>query len=197
MTMAKIALCALSVVFLIAAPASAHKVSVFGYTENGMLLGEAYFPGGGKAKGSKIELIGPKGKLLATTQTDNQGAFKLELPKAEAPLKLMVTAGMGHKGEYVLTAQDLGQGQKGQESVTDGSKTTSQASKSAPIAAVNEDKLQSAIEKALEKKLAPLKAQIAKMQAERAIGVSDVIGGLGYILGLLGLAAYMKSRKQT
>lgn len=192
MTKLKLALCVLAALLFSASPASAHKVSVFGYVENGWLLGEGYFPGGGKAKASKVELLDQKGRVLATTVTNNQGVFKMKLPKAKGPLKLVIFAGMGHKGQYVLTAQDLGQGPAGKHQAPDALASQSDIRDGQIDQAV----LQAAIEKALDNKLAPLKAQIAKLQAERAIGVADVIGGLGYILGLLGLAAYMKNRKQ-
>jgi nickel transport protein len=194
-----IVLCVLAALILIASPALAHKVSVFGYVEGGMLLGEGYFPGGGKAKNSKVELIDQNGKVLATTTTDNKGAFKLKLPAAKAPLKLVVTASMGHKGEYVLTDQDLGQDQKtakaAQDKMTAGSIESSGDAQAAKAGQIDQATLQAALQKALDKELSPLKAQIAKMQADRGIGVADVIGGLGYILGLLGLAAYMRYRK--
>jgi nickel transport protein len=192
-------LCALAALIFMASPALAHKVSVFGYVEGGMLLGEGYFPGGGKAVNSKVELLDKNGKVLATTTTDNKGAFKLKVPDAKAPLKLVVTASMGHKGEYVLTAQDLGQGRKeakaAEGEMTDGSKASGGDAPAGAVGQIDQAAVQAAVEKALDKKLAPLTAQIAKMQAERSIGVADVIGGLGYILGLLGLAAYMRYRK--
>ncbi len=52
-----------------------------------------------------------------------------------------------------------------------------------------------AIEKALDKKLAPIMRTLAEMQEQR-IRLTDVLGGLGYIFGLVGVAAYVKSRKE-
>ncbi len=52
-----------------------------------------------------------------------------------------------------------------------------------------------AIEKALDKKLAPIMRALAEMQ-EQKIRLTDVLGGLGYIFGLVGVAAYVKSRKE-
>jgi nickel transport protein len=50
------------------------------------------------------------------------------------------------------------------------------------------------IEKALDKKLAPIMRTLAEMQ-EQKIRLTDVLGGLGYIFGLVGVAAYFKSKK--
>ena len=50
-----------------------------------------------------------------------------------------------------------------------------------------------ALEKALDRKLAPIMRTLAEMQ-EQKIRLTDVLGGLGYIFGLVGVAAYVKSR---
>ena len=50
-----------------------------------------------------------------------------------------------------------------------------------------------ALEKALDKKLAPIMRTLAEMQ-EQKVRLTDVLGGLGYIFGLVGVAAYFKRR---
>jgi hypothetical protein len=50
-----------------------------------------------------------------------------------------------------------------------------------------------ALEKALDKKLAPILRALAEMQ-EQKVRPTDVLGGLGYIFGLVGVAAYVKAR---
>jgi len=52
---------------------------------------------------------------------------------------------------------------------------------------------EAATAKALEEKLAPMKAQLARLSAESGSpGAREVIGGLGWIVGLIGLAAWFK-----
>jgi len=48
-----------------------------------------------------------------------------------------------------------------------------------------------ALEKALDRKLAPIMRALAEMQ-EQKVRLTDVLGGLGYIFGLVGVAAYFK-----
>jgi nickel transport protein len=55
--------------------------------------------------------------------------------------------------------------------------------------------MEKAIEKALDRKLAPILRTLAEMQ-EQKIRLTDVLGGLGYILGLVGVAAYYGSRRK-
>ena len=52
-----------------------------------------------------------------------------------------------------------------------------------------------ALEKVLDKKLAPILRTLAEMQ-EQKIRLTDVLGGLGYIFGLVGVAAYFNSRRK-
>ena len=51
-----------------------------------------------------------------------------------------------------------------------------------------------ALEKALDKKLAPMMRTLAEMQ-EQKVRLTDVLGGLGYIFGLVGVAAYFKRNR--
>jgi nickel transport protein len=50
-----------------------------------------------------------------------------------------------------------------------------------------------ALEKALDKKLAPIMRTLAEMQ-EQKVRLTDVLGGIGYIIGLVGMAAYFKRK---
>jgi nickel transport protein len=54
--------------------------------------------------------------------------------------------------------------------------------------------IEKALEKALDKKLAPIMRTLAEMR-EQKVRLTDVLGGLGYILGLVGIAAYFKRRR--
>lgn len=50
------------------------------------------------------------------------------------------------------------------------------------------------LERALDRKLAPISRALAEMQ-EQKVRPTDVLGGLGYIIGLVGVAAYVKARR--
>lgn len=51
-----------------------------------------------------------------------------------------------------------------------------------------------ALERVLDRKLAPISRALAEMQ-EQKVRPTDVLGGLGYIIGLAGVAAYVKARR--
>ncbi len=61
---------------------------------------------------------------------------------------------------------------------------------------VGSTELEKAVDKALDKKLAPLLAFAAKYEAEND-RFSKVVGGIGYIVGLLGVVMYFKAKQEN
>jgi len=50
------------------------------------------------------------------------------------------------------------------------------------------------LEKAIAKQLKPLRREIQELKEKS--GLRDILGGIGYIFGLLGLVAFLRERKQ-
>lgn len=194
----KISLClllALAALVLSAGLAGAHKTNVFAYVEDGRLMGEGYFPGGGKAQGCKVEVFDASGKLLGAAKTDAQGQFSMPLPQGRPPFKVVLQAGEGHRADYSLSAQELGLADGGQPAPA-AAQPEAAAPSAAAGAAVSQAALEKSLGRLLDHKLGPIKAQLARLAGDRGISVHDVVAGLGYILGLMGLAAYMRFRRQ-
>jgi nickel transport protein len=189
-------LLALAAVVLSAGLAGAHKTNVFAYVEDGRLMGEGYFPGGGKAQGCQVEVFDAGGKLLGTAKTDAQGQFSMPLPQGRAPFKVILKAGEGHRADYSLSAQELGLADGGQPAPAAASAQPAAPAPAAAGAAVSQAALEKSLGRLLDQKLGPIKAQLARLSGDRGISVHDVVAGLGYILGLMGLAAYMRFRRQ-
>ena len=59
---------------------------------------------------------------------------------------------------------------------------------------ITPDELQLAVEKALDKKLEPVIKMLAESRRQ-TLSVQDILGGIGYILGLVGIASYFHFRK--
>ncbi|MBI4798664.1 MAG: hypothetical protein HY794_08015 [Desulfarculus sp.] len=186
----------LALVTLALAPglAQAHKVNVFAYVEEGRIKGEGYFPGGDKTQDAAVEIVDSQGRVLGSTQTSTEGLFSLDKPaNATGPLRVVLKAGQGHQGEYTLGAGELGgAAAPAPAAQTPGTPAQAGASDAAKLPADLEERLG----RLLDQRLQPLTAQVAKVGAERGVSLSDVVGGLGYILGLMGLAAYLKARGQ-
>lgn len=187
----------LGLVLVLAGTAQAHRISVYAYVEDGQIKGEGYMPGGGKVSNQKVQVLEAGGKVLAETKTNPDGAFSLPLPKAKPPLTLVLVAGAGHKATYELKAADLGvapapaSAAAGEQQAASAAKPVAQ-----PVAAPQD--LAPQIKKAVEQAVAPMRAQLAEMALRsNEASLKDIVGGLGWIVGLLGLAAYFKARKMA
>lgn len=194
------AYCALLVSCLcLAVRAEAHKVNVFAYVEKGRIVGEGYFSDGAKAQGAAVSVRDASGRELAAVVSGADGSFSLPLPQAAPPLTIVLSASEGHQNQYVLTAADIGPG-AAQAPVP--ARAEPQASPAAPPAdrsapaALSRDATAEVVDQVVEARLAPLKAQLARLaeQGDR-VSLKDVAGGLGWILGLFGVAAYAASRR--
>lgn len=203
----------MAVLTLLALPAWAHKVNVFAVVENGTIAGEGYFAGGGKAQDVPVEVLDPSGKVVAKGATGSDGTFKIPLPQGvSAPLRIVLKAGDGHQNDFTLTDQDLGQAVSppGLPQPTPGAlpipgvhqtggAPSSPQGPAGPVQVIGMDEaritalMEAAAAKAVEEKLTPLKLELARMaERDQSSGLRDIIGGIGWIVGLVGIAAWFK-----
>lgn len=175
-------------ILCVSLPAAAHKVSVFAWVEGETVHTESKFSGGKKVKDGKIEVFDHRDQKVLDGVTDAHGYFAFPVNRSAKTLKVVLTAGMGHSNHWKITAQELGY-----------EETDPPVQAAPPPQASNEkiltdcDAIEKIVERAVEKKLAPIKAQLA----EQAWGLRDLVAGIGYILGLMGLASYMHHRKRV
>ena len=184
---------ALVIITLLTLPSQvwAHKVNVFAWVEGDMIFVEGYYPGGKKAQNSLVEVYNSSGAKLLEGKTNQKGEFSFEIPARE-DLRIVLTAGMGHKNDFTIPAVDLG-----------GSKTSAQApvpKTSETVAALHSTtvdmaKLEVMIDQALDRKLQPV-IKLIRSTRQEGPGVTEIIGGIGYIFGFFGLLMYFKSKKK-
>ncbi len=172
----------------------AHKVTVFAWVEGNTVHTQSKFSGGRTAKNAKITVYNTAGEQLLEGRTDSQGRFVFSPPKAEA-LQIVLMAGSGHRAEWHLSAEAFTPtaAHAGAPLKTKAMDTHA----AAPPEAANPktDDLQAMIEAALDKKLAPVLRRLEAPHPEPAL--KDVFGGIGYIVGIVGLIAYLRSRRKS
>ena len=99
---------------------------------------------------------------------------------------------MGHKNDFTLTAGDLG----GSEPSSEESVPKTREKVEAPSSTtVDMGQLEVMIDQALDRKLEPVIKLIRNTRKEGP-GLTEIIGGIGYILGLFGLVMYFRNRKK-
>ena len=169
----------------------AHKVNIFAYVEGEKIYTESYFNDGKKCIDSKIEVFDNQGNKLLEGLTDKEGEFSFEVPSEDGDLKIVLTASMGHQAEYSILADELSSTaglikEEPEEPVSLISPETS---------LVDLKEIQSIIEDTLDEKLKPIMREIKKSQEDK-ISPTEIIGGIGYIIGIFGIIAYFLSRKR-
>ncbi len=185
------------VIIGISTPAIAHKTTIFAWMEGDTVYTQSKFSGGRKAKHATVEVYDAEGDKLLEGKTDENGEFSFKLPK-RAELKVVLLAGTGHRGEWSIPLEEIEGGE-----VNPDSRFQSQASQTEKepshheLPSISSADIQEAVEKALDKKLKPILNQLTESrQKETETEVTDIIGGIGYILGLVGIGAYFNYRKK-
>lgn len=185
-----------SFLLLYSANCFAHKVRIFAWGEGNIIYTESKFSGGKPAQKATVTVLNEKtGEQLLQGTTDQDGLFQFPLPSQKIPaINIVVNSGDGHKNNWLYELGDPVVEKEESDTVT--------ASSSPAAVAVTEDtvtlikeQLAEVIEASLEKKLSPIRRELAE-RSQQGPSIQDIFGGLGYILGLAGLAAYMKSKKQ-
>ena len=179
------------IIIMINISAFAHKVNIFAYVEGDKVYSESYFNDGKKCVDSKIEVFDNQENKLLEGITDENGEFSFKTPQEEGNLKIVLIASMGHRAEYIISADELGdtvglvkEGLKEPVSVV-----------FPEVSSFDLKEIQLLIEDALDKKLEPILREIKRSQ-EHKTAPTEIIGGIGYIIGIFGIIAYFLSRKR-
>ena len=189
------------VLFVEAQPCLAHKVIVYAWIDGDTVRTESKFSRGRYVSGGHITVFDRKGQKLLEGTTDEKGGFSFPLP-GRGDLLVVLDAGMGHRGEWSLEVPEE------KASVTPDAepavKTSPPESDTGTVVsenpggsdcAVTDERVQRAVERALDERFEPLLQMMADVR-DRGPSATEIFGGIGYILGLVGLAAWISSRKK-
>lgn len=178
-----------------AAPAGAHSIFVFAYPEDAQICTNSYFGGKAKVRGGEVKMMAADGEVLATASTDENGDACFPKPAAQ-DLLFKVTASGGHQGEFWLPTTEKDPYveaifQEATQGMFADSPEHNPLSIAAPCATgLTVDDLNKAV--------APLMIKLAEMESAQNSRVSlrDIVGGLGWLIGLAGTALWAQSRKK-
>ena len=201
----------LILLFCITDTAYAHRVMIFAWVEGDKVFTQSKFSGGKKVKGGKILVSDLRGKNILEGKTDDKGEFSFTVPEKTA-FKIVLEAGMGHRAEWMIPLNEI-------ESLADKKpvkSTLKSHEEESPLKTVsvksaeetqekrmqpelstglNSNEIEQAVEKALDKKLKPV-IKMLEESTRSSLTVSEIIGGIGYILGLMGVGAYFHYRRK-
>jgi len=189
--------------------AMAHNVTVFAWVDGDTVHVESKFSGGRKPVEAPVEVYDTRGNLLLKGVTDAKGQFSFKVPKKEE-MKVVLLAGMGHKGEWTITLSDvegIGIEAASQTTVPDPKPVATPApdqevkvspdasSMTVPAGYVSAVEIEKIVAETLDKKMQPIMKMLVESR-QSGPTVSDILGGIGYIFGLIGVAAYFSAKRR-
>lgn len=204
-----------------ATPVLAHRLQVFAVANGALIEGSAYFAGGAPASGVDVRVEDASGRVLAELTPAADGRFSY---RAAAPADhvVVVRSADGHRAEWTVRAAEFAPAfsvapsdepptalsfgmDAAYPAPPDGAQPTPlpQAPRetipsrenvnTAALGQPNIDPaLTAALELAVARQLRPLREELAAARATASM--RDVLGGIGYILGLAGIALWWRAR---
>lgn len=175
------------------APADAHRLKAFATVVGASIEGKAYFVGGGPAENVAATLVDKSSKVIAETRTDTEGRFVLTAP-VRADVTVVIDATDGHLARFEIAASRL---PDLLPAVPEGGSGVALAAATGPPSVTSPPTRSTAsadqIAAAVARQIEPLAEQLDSLEA--SIRLRDVLGGVGYIIGIFGLVAFMKVRR--
>ncbi len=193
------------VIFLMQATlSSAHRIDVFCYVEEGYIKCSSKFSTGSPVVKGTYKVFA-KDKLIFEGKGDKEGHFKYKIPeeilKNPVDLKIVCRAEMGHKNFWIVKKEEYSNIEETKKEDSDLMEEdddtffSEEENQGKATCSINYNKIRDIIEnsvqKTVEKELAPIRFDIAKLSTPK-VDFRDILGGIGYILGIMGIILYFK-----
>jgi nickel transport protein len=183
----------------------AHKIHVFAWVSDNTVTVESSFSGNRPLQNGKVTVKDRQSnRVLLQGTGDERGLFTFAIPArvkdAAMDMLIVVSGSEGHQSEWLLPAEEY---------LSDTPpETVDNLSTNLQDPAVNEGsqpdrlpadtnignaELKQMLKELLEQELAPIRRSLAKAEDESP-DFRDIMGGIGYLLGLAGLVAWLRNR---
>ena len=183
----------------------AHEVDVFASVDGRSISGRAKMMGGSPIKSARVTAFDPAGDILAETVTDDSGEFTFPL-EFRCGHRIEVDAGEGHLGRHTVEVAELPtdlppRGPQSEratptsahDKAESGHSSADAHSHSHPDSSHNQESQEDRLD-AIDRQLQALRRDIDQFQAR--LRIQDIVGAVGYILGLMGLAYYLGVKRK-
>jgi nickel transport protein len=175
--------------------AAAHRVTVFAWVEGETVHTESKFSGGKPVNGGEILVYDLDGNPLLSGKTNEQGEFSFKIPK-KTGMKIVLQAGMGHRGEWTLPLSEIAPHEPKPEPAVSQETPAGMSEAGVPASSVSLDQIRRVLDQSLDQRLNPVLKMLSESR-DKGPTLRDILGGIGYILGLMGLAAYIHFRRKA
>jgi nickel transport protein len=168
---------------------------------------EGYFSGKAKAVECPVEILDADGNKIHEGKTDANGVYGVkiaDLRLTSGDLKIVLRAGDGHRAECTLRHDDLTGSAVAAADRSERAQATDVPTEhvAAQLQFQDSTQLRKNLDEIIDAKIQPLMKMLASQQRllaeqkDRGVRLTDVIGGIGWIFGLMGVWAYFKGRQQ-
>lgn len=190
--MARFSILLMLVLTALSNTAHAHKLKVFAFAEGDRIEGTTYFVGGTPASGATVEVMSADDRLLATLVPDTDGDFSYEVEAHENHV-IVANTRDGHVARWTVAAAEF-TGQASGSSSQNVDNTTSTGTDDSATKPDN-DELARLVEQAVAQQIQPLREQMVRN--EDRVRLQDIIGGIGYIMGIFGVVVWWQQRRRS
>ena len=199
--------------------AQAHNLNVFAISDGEVIEGYVYFTGGTRARNATVTLKDGSDTALLTTTADSDGNFALRVSH-RADYAVFADTGDGHIASFALPKTEfletLPEAKDGDAITVSALHDAAPLADTAPIVAptrtdegtdavagngnigikgLSEGDLTALINRAVARQVGPLRAEINAYRND--VRMSDILGGIGIIIGIFGVGAWVVARRQS
>lgn len=190
--------------------AAAHNLAMSVYPFGDTIDGEVYFSDGVFPENALIEVFGPDGEKIGETTTNDVGYFTYT-PTQPVAHRFYVDLGSGHVDEEIVEPADFTIGgvpaneiaagggaavaaDAAGEPAVSGEAAPALTDAAAVVAGASLDEIQAMVAAEFSTRIQPL---VTALNLEReAAGFKDMMAGLGFIIGLVGIGFFFVARQQ-
>jgi nickel transport protein len=157
-----------------AGPGFSHGVSIIAHFSGDEVHTDSYWADGRPISGAEVHIYSVEGEEVVKGSTGEDGAFDTTDPGLDA-YKIVLSAPSGHRSETVLHRKTVSSGEDIIES-----------------GIIHQD-----VERALARRLEPIEDAIQDLRRQvQRPGLTEILGGIGWIVGLAGAFLWGASRKK-
>jgi nickel transport protein len=144
------------------------------------------------------------GTLIESATTDEKGSVCFNRPKAEGNLLFVVEAGQGHQADFTFRAEDwpaltddtvaLSPPPAAATDLATADISSTEIASVQPTLDINT--IRAVVRQELATQLGPINKQLVLQSEDQTPGLREIIGGLGWLAGVFGLAFWWSARRR-
>lgn len=174
---------------LVALPAEAHRLKLFAHVVGNDIAGYGFYIGGGRPQGTAITVFDSANREVGHLVTDKDGAYAWTPPQA-GTYRLSVNGGDGHFAEATVAFEV--EPAVPPAAAAPAAVSAPATAPAAPLSPETVGLIEASVDKAVARQITPLLQ--AYNEADGKVRFNDILGGLGWIVGLAGLWLWFRTR---